>query len=102
MPGTFLANDLWMTDGGELYALVNQPGPGLGAINWEKVGDFSTDIFDRIIELKKAGQKPNPTPVPFVQPSGVQVGGGLFGMDTTTLLLIALAAFLFMSQPKTK
>lgn len=102
MAGVYLAHDLWLTQSGELYQLTNA-NSGMSDVDWEKIGDFGSDIFDKVIQFRKAGQRPTPAPLP-VTPGGggVQVGGGLFGMDTNTLLLALGAVLLFFSMPKSK
>ncbi len=102
MAGVLLAPNLWMTEQGTLYALTNSGSQGMGAIDWEKIGDFSQDIFEKVIKFKQVSKTPAPLPVTPIQPSGLQVGGGLFGMDSTTLLLLAGAAFLFFAMPPGK
>lgn len=84
------------------------PQDGLGAINWEKVGEyFSPFVAAGAGWLASKGMKNQP-PQYYDGPGqpGVYAGAssqGLFGgIDTTTLLIMGAVALLFFSQPARK
>ena len=95
------------TDGRSIF-VATDTGRGLGSLgfDWQKVVDLATPIsagFGTWLANKGAQQ------VPAYQPQALQpyAGGasfsasssGLFGgIDTTTLVLIGLAVFLFLSK----
>lgn len=109
--GVYLSNDVFLRADGRLFMLVNKPGgygQQLGDVDWEAVGDFSSDIFDKVIKFKQVSAQQSVAQQQLAmqqqlaaqraaQPGGVQ---GLLGMDSTTLLMIVGAVLLFMSMPK--
>jgi|SRR5215216_2086281 len=94
--GFYLRPDIYVTGDGEIFQATDD-GQGLGKINWDKVGDFFKPIVGGVakrIEGPRNDQAQLP-PAQYLPP----VSGGGFQMDTTTLLLIAGAAMLFLSKP---
>jgi len=100
--GTYLTPRLYVADDGNVWAYRDDRG-GLNGLSsaWDIIGQIVKPITTGIgtyIATKNQPQIPA-----YQQPiQGVQVGagsGGLFaGIDTTTILVIGLAVFLFMSQ----
>jgi hypothetical protein len=56
IPGFYLTPNIYVRRDGTIFGLVDD-GKNLGAINWEKIGDFAGDMFDKVIQLKSGSNQ---------------------------------------------
>ena len=102
-----LAPGIVVDDRNNIWQAFDDGMAGMGAINWQKIGDFTAPLIGAAAGwIASKGQKNQYPQYPPGYVPGANLSAtnnGLFGgIDTTTLLLIGGAVLLFMSTPAKK